>query len=350
MPWEGTGYPCHVSLSLRVPALRGGGLVLGYRCPARCRHCLYACGPHREPARGDPEALLDLLAERAPGASFHIGGGEPFLDRELLLRAVEGLRRRRLTLEYVETNASWVRNAAQARLVLEDLAQAGLSCVLVSFSPFHAEFVPYGRALALAEVAGQVLPGGAFVWLPQFLGDLRQLSAERPIDLDALLDERGADYARQLAARYGLVPGGRAGRFLYAWEQRLPWRQLAARAPCRARLRDTSHFHVDLRGRYVPGLCAGLELPLELVPGSVDLAPYPALRALVGSGLAGLVELARNEAGFEPLECYASPCDLCGHARLALFPLGFAELGPAGFYAERSGMRFGGEGVTAVEP
>lgn len=325
---------------LLIGPLAGGGLVLGYRCSARCRHCLYACGPHREDGLGSGGArlddVLDALARRAPRASYHIGGGEPFLDLGLLERAVAGMEQRGLRLDYVETNASWVRDEDQAEAVLERLAGAGLGCVLVSLSPFHAERVPPRRTLALIEAARRVLPGGAFVWIEPFLEDLRHAAPSERLDLDELLERRGDAYAVGLARRYGLVPAGRAGRYLHRHGQRIPWREATRAADCRRRLRDTSHFHVDLDGLYVPGLCAGIALPLEQVPGSVDLERFPLLGRLVGGGLGALVELAAG-LGFEPLPTYGSACDLCGHARTFLAGRGdYPELGPAGFYDPRS--------------
>jgi hypothetical protein len=322
--------------ALAIGALQGGGLVLGYRCPSHCRHCLYGCGPHRRDGEGDLEAVLDLLAARAPGARYHVGGGEPFLDLERLERAIAGLAGRGLALDYVETNAAWVRDADHAAATLERLARAGLDCVLVSLSPFHAEFVPLARTLALVAAAEAVLPGGAFVWIPELRHDLAGQAPGQRLDLDAFLAARGDDYARRLAARYGLVPAGRAGRFLHDHGVRRPWREVAGAAECRARLRDTTHFHVDLAGQYVPGLCAGLVLPLAEVPGEIDLARYPILAALVRGGPAALVELALPQ-GFTPEETYASACDLCTHARFFLHGRGdFAELGPPGFYDPRS--------------
>jgi hypothetical protein len=325
--------------TLRIGPLRAGGIVLGYRCPSRCRHCLYACGPHRTDGAGGGdqavEELLDELGRRGAHAVYHIGGGEPFLDTARLGTVVAGMRARGLALTYVETNASWVKSQAHAETTLADLAVKGLRCVLVSVSPFHAEHVPLGRARTLIEAARRTLPDGAFVWIAEFLDELSAESDSLPLDLDAWLRDRGDAFALELGDRYGLIPAGRAGRFLYEHGQRRPWQELAETTSCAERLQDTTHFHVDLDRRYVPGLCAGLVLPLAEVPGEIDLARYPLVAALARGGLGALVELAQKQ-GFVPNERYSAPCDLCTHARIFLAPRGYAELGPPGFYDERS--------------
>ncbi|MBW2458617.1 MAG: radical SAM protein [Deltaproteobacteria bacterium] len=330
---------------LQIGPLHGGGLVLGYRCSSRCRHCLYGAGPHRRdgepPSEQALEALLDSLAERGPAARYHIGGGEPFLDMDRLERAVAGLVGRGLALDYVETNAAWVRDRSHAASTLERLAGVGLGCVLVSLSPFHAEHIALRKTLELITAAEQVLSGGAFVWIEPFMADLAGQPRERPIDLDALLTERGDAYARDLCSRYHLVPAGRAGRFLAHHGQRLPWRALARRAPCGQRLCDTSHFHVDGEGQYVPGLCPGLVVPLDQLPGRVDLDAFPLLRQLWEGELEQVVDRAVGD-GFTPDDGYSSACDLCTHVRVFLYPGGrYAELGPAGFYDPRSVPGFG---------
>lgn len=324
---------------LRIGALHGGGLVLGWRCTSHCRHCLYGCGPHRrdgQPSPDELEVLLDQLADRAPRARFHIGGGEPTRDRDLLVQAIAGFKDRGLALEYVETNAAWVSDQAQAEAVLSELSAAGLACVLVSVSPFHAEHIAFDRTRALIAAAERVLRGGAFVWIPTFLPELMAHPTDRPLDLDGLIAERGDDWALAQGQTYGLVAAGRAGRYLARHGQRMDWRAAAGRARCADRLADTSHFHIDGDGLYVPGLCAGLAVPLTEVPGELDLQRYPVLRRLIRHGLTGLVEEALEE-GFEPLEAYSGACDLCTHVRWFLFHnRPSLELAPAGFYDDRS--------------
>ncbi len=149
---------------LHIGRLHEGGLVLRYLCSSRCRHCLYACGPHRldgEPEdSGQLQRVLDTLADRAAGARFHIGGDEPLFNLALVKEAIRGFRERGLILDYVETNSSWVRSTQQAVDVLEELADCGFSQVLVSVSPFHAEFMPPSKPRMLIEAANRVPPGG----------------------------------------------------------------------------------------------------------------------------------------------------------------------------------------------
>ena len=333
--------------ALTLPALQGGGIAPGWKCSSRCRHCLYGCGPHRRDGSVDEDGLkrlLDLLAERAPYARFHIGGGEPFLDIDLLERAIAGLAERGLALEYVETNSSWVRSTEQAEQVLRRLAAAGLECVLVSVSPFHAEHVPFSKTKRLISTAERMLRNGAFVWLPHMLPDLEGVAEGERLGLEREIDDRGDAYALGLGERYGLIPGGRAGRYLARHGRRTPWRELTDGAGCSSRLSNTTHFHVDGDGLYVPGLCAGLVLPLAELPGPIDLARYPVIAALLEpGGLGDLVERAIG-MGFEPLDGgYSGACDLCTHVRCFLFENDrSADLGPEGFYDPRSLPGYGG--------
>ncbi len=325
--------------TLSIPRLQAGGLNLGYRCSSRCRHCLYACGPHRRDGLADDlDSLLDELKRRAPLAAFHVGGGEPFLDLDLLSSVLEGFSTRGLLVDYVETNASWVRSEPHARETLTHLRSLGLNGLLVSASHFHAEFVTPRRTLALVAIAREVLPSGVIVWLPDFLSDLASLDPDSRLDLDALIAERGDGFALQVALRYGVIPGGRAGRLLASHGFHMDWPAAAQGAPCRQRLENTTHFHVDLEGNYVPGLCGGIVIPLSLVPGPMPAGRFPVLERLHHQGLSCLVAWAIEEHGFAPLDSgYSGACDLCTHVRIHLHARGtFEELGPSGFYDERS--------------
>jgi hypothetical protein len=241
-----------------------------------------------------------------------------------------------LAVEYVETNAFWAKSREHAEEVLRDLGELGLACVLVSLSPFHAELVPLQRTMDLIQAAERTLARGPFVWLPTMVPYLQGYPTDRPVKLDEVIKEKGDAWALNMAAHYSFVPTARGGRFLHQHGMRIPFEKaLKMDAACRARLQNTTHFHVDFDGKYVPGLCAGLVLDFDEVPGKVDLDKYPILGALVSGGVKKLFGLAQQH-GFEPHETYSSPCDLCTHLRFHLFGQGFSELGPEGFYDSRS--------------
>ena len=105
---------------------------------------------------------------------------------------------------------------------------------------------------------------------------------------------------------------------------------------CRNALSDTSHFHIDLYGTYVPGLCSGLGFPAENIGRTLDEAEFPILNLLWNEGIRGLLDWAESEVGFAPRrEGYANTCDLCNDIRFFLMESGagpFAELTPTGYY------------------
>jgi hypothetical protein len=244
---------------------------------------------------------------------------------------------RGLILDYVETNSSWVKSLDQAESVLAGLRDIGLESVLVSVSPFHAEYIPFDKTKNLIQAANRVLPGGAFPWVPSFVRDITSQPTDKKLDLTRLLEERGDKYACGLADRYGLIPAGRAGRYLAEHGSVFPVEDLFSMAPCLRRLGDTTHFHVDGQRRYVPGLCAGLVLPLEDLTKTIDTDRFPVIGTLYQSdGLRILVKGA-EKSGFAPLDSYSSPCDLCTHVRKFLFEnRPTPDLGPDGFYDDRS--------------
>lgn len=92
--------------------------MLSYRCNAECRHCMYACAPQWKEGWISTEDLATMLEqlsrtiEASPGGSeqislnhgLHISGGEPFLNFDLLCRAVETASGLGIPSIFVETN------------------------------------------------------------------------------------------------------------------------------------------------------------------------------------------------------------------------------------------------------
>jgi hypothetical protein len=265
----------------------------------------------------------------------HIGGGEPFLAVDGLREVVETATAEGLSLEYVETNSYWYTSHDSACALLERLQTSGLTSLLVSISPMHAGFVPPARAEGVLR-ACQATGVGAVPWVMDFLPDLAELDRAATHPLQEFERRLGPGYLARIPQRYWVHLGGRAlatfGRFL----PRQTVGELVAANPrgCRE-LERTEHFHLDLYGDFVPGLCAGLAIDQADLGVALDPDQYPVLTALHQRGIRGLLEIGQG-LGFVPSPAgYVSKCHLCDAVRrhLVHLPDGpFPELRPREFY------------------
>jgi hypothetical protein len=326
---------------LHIKRLVSGGVITNYHCVSRCGHCLYNSGPHRDRAYLDPAAATDIF-RRILGLgcrSVHIGGGEPLLDPDGLKAVLEAARRTGMGIDYVETNSAWFQDREQAADILENLRAAGLRTLLVSMSPFHSAHIPFVRVRGVIDACRrsgiQVFP-----WVNAFVRDLDRLGDGETHTMAAFETAFGRDYLARIPDRYWIHLGGRALDTFRDVCPQHPVARILANAPlsCARPLGDTSHFHIDLHGRYIPGLCAGLALAMEDLGTPLPAGKYPLLARLAANGIEGLYDLAREDYGFEPTRAaYLTHCDLCTDIRRFLVKQRqdeFAELAPQGFYDE----------------
>ena len=318
--------------------LGSGGLITNYHCPSACRHCLYASSPRRSKEYISPETaeLLGETARREGAFSLHIGGGEPLLQPEKLNAAVRALRKAGVGIDYVETNCSWYRDHHHAVEVLKRLRDAGAGTLLVSISPFHNETIPLARTrgvLAASREAGI----GVFPWVDDFLPDLSAFDQQRPHSLEEYEAYFGAGYLRSIPSRYWVSLRGKALlTYRCFMEEQTVERLLKNSGPCSS-LRETSHFHLDLYGNYIPGLCSGLAVAAEDLGEPVDPDRYPFLALLLARGPQALLETARDQYGFRPADAYVNSCELCQEIRTYLVidaEVDSPDLAPTGFYHE----------------
>ena len=99
---------------------------------------------------------------------------------------------------------------------------------------------------------------------------------------------------------------------------------------------ETIHFHMDLFGNYIPGLCSGLAIRREDLGSPLKESSYPLLHRLVTGGIRGLYQWAQDRHDFQPGRTnYINKCDLCTEIRTHLAQNSdetFAELMPLEFY------------------
>jgi hypothetical protein len=180
-----------------------------------------------------------------------------------------------------------------------------------------------------------------FPWVAEFIPDLSALDGSRPHALSELEERHGKGYVRRILDRYWIHMGGRA---LETFRPLLRTKTLEHilrenTTGCSQELTDASHFHIDLFGGYIPGLCSGLAIERDDLGNGLRPDKYPILTILGAEGIRGLLDFAAREYGFQPQQAgYINKCDLCTEIRFFLVEAGYdrsKELGPEEFYSSR---------------
>jgi hypothetical protein len=108
---------------------------------------------------------------------------------------------------------------------------------------------------------------------------------------------------------------------------------------CAAELLNTRHFHVDLFGNYIPGLCSGLSIKREDLGKALSAEQYPVLTTLFHEGIRGIFKMANEKSDYAPAQNrYINKCDLCTEIRTFFVHNNFggpSELNPKEFYSNR---------------
>lgn len=265
---------------------------------------------------------------------LHFTGGEPFLNFELLLRAVEIAEELKIPSTFVETNSSWCTSDEITRDRLTQLKASGLRGILISVNPYYAEFVPFERTERCIQISGQVFGRNVMVYQLDYYHLFRRLGIKKRISQEESLRIIQTEY---LSAHVEFFMMGRAvnrlREFHPAYRAEAFFRQ-----PCRPEFLRSWHNHFDNYGNLLPGYCGGISLgnwfQLEpLVEEGIDLEGHPVLSFLVSGDMEGLFNFARDLGYQEPERRYVSKCDLCLDLRRYLVTQGdFEELAPRGFY------------------
>jgi hypothetical protein len=327
---------------LNIKRLISGGLITNYFCTSSCGHCLYNCSPKWQKRYIDADTAERILQTvlSLDCRSVHIGGGEPLLRPDGLAAVLGIAAELDVSVEYVETNSSWFKDIQSAKTLLTDLRKQGLHTLLVSISPFHNEHIPFFKVKGVIEAAGRA-GVGIFPWVTDFISDLSQFDAGHTHLLAEFSDAFGRDYLLQVLERYWIHMGGRALETYRPLLGQKTFHQVMdeSTATCYGELSSTSHFHIDLFGNYIPGLCSGLAIAIEDLAKPLSNETYPVLTTLGRHGIRGLVKMAAEACGYSPQkDLYINKCDLCTEVRTCMVQTkynGSDELSPEEFYIRR---------------
>jgi len=269
----------------------------------------------------------------------HITGGEPFLKFSLLLHAAEVAADLNIPV-YAETNGGWCVKEDLVEQRLTALREAGMSALLISCSPFHAETIPPARTIMAIRKSLEIFgPQRTIVYMSGWLEQIQAFGVDNPTPLEAYIQIYGQEEAgRMLWQGYSLISGGRAGyRLGHLTPKRSP--QTFRGQNCLRELLYAQHSHFDLYGNFIPAFCGGLKVGdwhhLPHLMADYREANYPILiETLIESGPFGLYEIALEAYDYRPLEDgYTGKCHLCVDVRRQLVETGdFPELNPEQFY------------------
>jgi hypothetical protein len=326
-------------------------LILSYKCQASCRHCIYACSPNWQADFITEEQLDHGLAQLSKtiqpsvwgcdhiGLSdgLHFTGGEPFMNFDLLLRAVELGTKHRIPSMFVETNSGWAIGDDIARDKLQDLHEAGLHGIMISVNPFYAEYVPFAITERCIRISQEVfgIPN-VMVYQMEYYQQFKRLGIRDTLPLEEYqrLAARDTDFSGRVEMFF-------MGRAIITLKDSVPTHPAQAffHVPCLPPFLRDWHNHFDNYGNFMPGFCGGLslgswfELDRLLVEG-IELDDVPILHYLIRGDMRGLFEFAQRYGYQTNPQGYLSKCDLCTDIRrFLLSKQDFAELRPVEFYA-----------------
>ena len=335
---------------LEVPRPASGGLMLSYRCNAECRHCMYACTPRWKDgwiSTADLESMLMQLSrtvEASPGGpeqislnhGLHISGGEPFLNFDLLCRAVETASELDIPSIFVETNGFWARDDEGTKEKLLSLRERGMHGIMISVNPFYLEYVPFERTERAITVSMEVFGRGAFVYQLGYYYEFKKMGISSTMTFDDYIQRAGVqDFAS--TAEFFVM-----GRAPYKIDlQRFFKRHEAAHffgQPCAPTFLRGWHNHFDNYGNYVPGYCGGISLGDvrhldRLLEEGLLRNDFPILDRIARNDFEGLLSFAKDHGYRENNQGYFSKCHICVDMRKHLaLESDFRELAPVEFY------------------
>ncbi|MFC1558199.1 radical SAM protein [candidate division KSB1 bacterium] len=333
---------------LKIPKPVSAGVMLSYKCSAECRHCMYLCSPDWKAdwiTESNLEKGLSQLAGKIePGPygpesiglshGLHFSGGEPFLNFNLLARAVETADELSIPSLFAETNCCWCTDDEKTREKLEMLKSKGMKGIMISVNPFYAEYVPFEMTERCIRISSEVFGENVAVYQYEYYRLFKMLGIKGTISVEDFLKLTQNEYFFDRVEMFFM---GRAAYSLKGLFPTYPARSFF-NIPCQPPIIRNWHNHFDNYGNFMPGFCGGLTLGNwyeldSILENGIDLNNYPILGYLVNNDMEGLFGFAGETGYVESSGGYLSKCDLCLDIRKHLSTQDdFDELKPKEFY------------------
>ncbi|MGD8565235.1 MAG: radical SAM protein [Candidatus Bathyarchaeota archaeon] len=312
-------------------------LLLTFRCPSKCKHCVYKAGPERNGKMKleDAEEYLQDLAEIHPLQSIGAHGGEPFLYFELLKGIMEKAKTLEIPRTWVITNGYWAKDRSIAKEKLVKLKEAGLTHITFSVDGFHQEYIPFKTVINGIDAAAslgfeRICVDSYFLEESNgnnFYDNLTREGLESMAKLDMVeihrhrvdLEGRAAAELTKYVKLKTEIPEG--GCQLPFW--------------IGGNLKNPEGIEIDFEGNVTlcPGICLGntKNTALTQILENYDVAEHPILSVIANEGPVGLLKMAIAK-GFNRQKKYADECNLCYEMRRFLRPYFPSYLSPEACY------------------
>ena len=267
---------------------------------------------------------------------LHFSGGEPFLNFQLLLKAVEIAETLEIPSTFVETNCFWCKTDEFTRERLQALKEKGLRGILISVNPFYTEYVPFERTDRCIRISQDVFGPNVMVYQMEYYRLFKQLGITGRLSIEEYLKRTRQEF---LTDTIELFLMGRAAEKLKSLYPGYPSKQFFD-TPCQPNFLRSWHNHFDNYGNFMPGYCGGISLGSwfeldRLLKEGMNLEDHPVLKNLVKEDIRGLLNLALDKGFQERRDGYVSKCHLCLDIRKHLVSSGdYDELKPREFYKQ----------------
>lgn len=288
------------------------GLVLGYKCNIRCRHCLWGdtLDDKTQMAGADACDYIDQAVKLGGIREVGFTGGESFLFRTAMKEAMGHADKNYALPSFICTNSSWAKTREQALSILEGYYELGLHRLQLSIDDYHQEWVPLERVKYAVEAAIEFGIKCKMVCIV----DESTKSKDDYIELLQVVRNELVEFLE-----FPVTPTGYAAERIKTSD--LPSVQGIPSDTC------TMLSVVNILPDGSVTLCCGAPFSMSsLTAGNLKERPLkeiieeaqwnPVFNALaVGTGSRILAEVLheKGEDGFLRRGCYASSCDACQH-------------------------------------
>ncbi|MFX1573488.1 MAG: hypothetical protein ACFFB0_12115 [Promethearchaeota archaeon] len=335
---------------LKVPKPISCGLILSYKCNCECKHCMYFGSPKWADSISNKQlketlTKLSKIIQPSPDGpenvrlnyGLHFTGGEPFLDYNLLLKAVEFGNKLNIPSMFVETNCYWCKNDTITRDRLLKLKNIGLHGILISVNPFILEFVPFEYTKRAIRISLEIFRENLMIYQLYYFGQFRELNFKGRLPIEKYIEFVSIE---DLKRRVEMLMMGRAAYSLENLHKKFPIEHFL-NENCKIELVRNWHCHFDNYGNYMPGYCGGISWGNirnldSLFNEGIDLDEYPILKALILRTIKDLYIFSIDHFNYEKLnDGYVSKCHVCFDIRRAIVSKTneFKELSPLEFYS-----------------